>query len=255
MQKTALLLTVWFTFLIFQVNAWGPTGHRVTGYIASKYLSKKASKAINQILRDQSIAIASTWMDEIRADSNYNYTADWHWVTIPPGKTYAQTIKNPNGDIIESINRLTANLKAGKLNDKEKEEQLKMLIHLVGDIHQPLHVGSRDDRGGNEVRVFWFDEASNLHRVWDHHMIEETDLSYSELAASLDTPTSGQISLWQQDDVLTWANESTALHPQVYDIGSGRLGYSYSYKYYKLVRLRLLQAGVRLAGVLNSIYG
>jgi hypothetical protein len=235
--------------------AWGPTGHRAVGLVAEKYLNKKASKVLRRVLNGQSIAMAGTWMDEIRADSTYDYTADWHWVTVPPGKTYDQSEKNPNGDIIQTIERLTAALKSRQLTGLQETEALKMLIHLVGDIHQPLHVGTGDDRGGNDIQVKWFRDDSNLHRVWDSDMIDHTRLSYSELAQSLETPDETRIKSWQAATVRDWANESMSYRNAVYNYGDGRLGYTYTYHNFEIVRSRLLQAGIRLASVLNEIYG
>src|SRR6478736_2979822 len=131
--------------LILGVSAtafgWGQTGHRATGYVAEKYLSKKAKKELDRILKGQSLAMVSTWMDDIRSDSTYDYASDWHWVTVQDGQTYGESVKNPKGDVIETIERIIAELKSKKLNAKQEEEHVKMLIHLVGDIHQPLHVG------------------------------------------------------------------------------------------------------------------
>lgn len=234
---------------------WGPTGHRATGWIAERHLNKKARKELERILSGQSLAMASTWMDEIRSDSTYDYTSDWHWVTIPEGKTYQQSEKNPNGDIIQTIERIVAALKSKKLNAKEEVEQLKMLIHLIGDIHQPLHVGFGNDRGGNDIKVTWFRTDSNLHRVWDSDMIDDTRLSYTELAESLDKPDEAKIFLWQKSTVDDWVTESMSYRDRVYDYGNGKLGYKYAYNNFHIVRLRLLQAGIRLAGVLNEIYG
>lgn len=236
-------------------HAWGQTGHRATGWIAEKYLSKKAKREIDRILSGQSLAIASTWMDEIRSDSTYNFTADWHWVTIQDGQTYEQSVKNPNGDVIQTIERIITELKSKKFTGKEEAERIKMLIHLVGDIHQPLHVGGGNDRGGNDVKIMWFRVDSNLHRVWDSDMIDDTKLSYTELAQSLDKPTPAQLAGWQNTSVRDWAYESMAYRKQVYDYGAGKLGYQYGYKHFNIVRARLLQAGVRLAGILNEIYG
>ncbi len=250
-----LILSVIVSTVALTAFGWGPTGHRAMGYIAEKHLNKKAKKAIERILGGQSIAMVSTWMDEIRSDSTYDYTADWHWVTIPDGMTYEQAEKNPNGDVIESIQRIIAELKSKKLTSKQEAERLKWLIHLVGDIHQPLHVGKGNDRGGNDVRVNWFRSDSNLHRVWDSDMIDDTRLSYTELAESLDKPALSQIQAWQKAGVKDWAYESMRYRDQVYDIGNGRLGYQYSYKYFNIVKLRLLQSGIRLAGILNEIYG
>ena len=130
-----------------------------------------------------------------------------------------------------------------------------MLVHLVGDIHQPLHVGKPGDRGGNDIKVKWFRNESNLHRVWDSEMIDDTRLSYTELAGSLGKPDKITVSQWQAASVREWALEDIALRQQVYAVGNGNLGYEYSYKHFALAKHRMLQAGIRLAGVLNSIYG
>jgi hypothetical protein len=78
--------------------SWGNTGHRVTGYIANKHLTKKAKAAIQKILGQQSLAMATNWMDEIKSDSTYDYARDWHWVTVNDGETYEQSEKNVNGE-------------------------------------------------------------------------------------------------------------------------------------------------------------
>lgn len=248
----SLLLCFVFSFSAF---GWGATGHRATGWIANKYLNKKARKAIERILNGQSLAMASTWMDEVRSDSTFDYMTDWHWVTIPYDQSYEQSTKNPNGDIIQTLERIISELKSKKLSAQEQVQHLKILIHLVGDIHQPLHVGGKNDKGGNDVKVMWFRTDSNLHRVWDSDMIDGTQLSYTELAESLDKPTEAEFKTWQKATVREWANESQAYQKQVYDYGNGKLGYRYSYLYLPIVRQRLLQAGVRLAGILNEIYG
>jgi hypothetical protein len=241
--------------IVFNSFGWGPTGHRATGLIAEQHLSSKAKKKIQQLLGQESLAMAATWMDEIRSDSGYNYTADWHWVTIENGQTYDQSKKNPNGDVIMTIERIVSELKTHKLDRKKEIEYIKMLIHLVGDIHQPLHVGCCDDQGGNKVKVKWFRNDSNLHRVWDSDMIDDTKLSYTELALSLGKPDKTTIAAWQKSSVRDWATEAMSYRKQVYDIGDGNLGYKYSYKYLDTAKARMLRAGVRLAGLLNQIYG
>ncbi|MDZ4714509.1 MAG: S1/P1 nuclease [Cytophagales bacterium] len=234
---------------------WGATGHRATGLIADRHLNARARKKIAMILNQESIAMASTWMDEIRSDSTYNYAIDWHWTTIPDGQRYEDVESNPDGKIIMMIEKITADLKSKKLNTKQEQEYLKMLIHLVGDLHQPLHVGKPGDRGGNDVKVKWFSSNSNLHRVWDSEMIDDSKLSYTELAQSLGNVNEATIRKWQASSVRDWAMESTTYRKQVYDIGNGNLSYAYGYKYYPIARVRMLQAGVRLAGLLNQIYG
>ena len=245
---------------VINSSAWGPTGHRAAGWIAEKYLNKKARKQLQQILNGESLAMLSTWMDDVRSDSAYRHMTDWHWVTIPTGMTYEQSPKNPNGDIIQTLERIIQELKAKdskdhKLSPQQQAIYVKMLIHLIGDIHQPLHVGGKDDKGGNDVKLQWMKDDTNLHSVWDSEMIDETRLSYTELAQSLDKPDATQIAKWQKNSVRDWAAESQSFEKQVYDFTGTRLGYRYSYKNFPTVRQRILQAGVRLAGVLNEIYG
>jgi len=244
--------------LFISVNSfgWGSTGHRAVGLVAEKHLSAKAKKNIQKILGQNSLSEVSNWMDEIRSDSTYDRIAtDWHWVTIETGKTYQESPKNSKGDVIATIDRIISELKKHTLDKKTEEEYLKMLVHLVGDIHQPLHVGCCDDQGGNKVKVKWFGRETNLHTVWDSYMIDDTKLSYTELTNYLDEPDAATLAQWQKAPVLTWADEDKAVRKQVYAIGDGSLSYKYSYVNLPLVKQRLLQAGIRLAAVLNEIYG
>jgi hypothetical protein len=165
------------------------------------------------------------------------------------------SIKNPNGDVIMTIERIVKELKTHALTSKQESEHIKMLVHLVGDIHQPLHVGCCDDQGGNKVKVKWFRNESNLHRVWDSDMIDDTRLSYTELAQSLNEPDAIEIAKYQKASVRDWANESMSVRKAVYAIGDGNLSFKYPYKNFSLVRERILKAGIRLAGILNEIYG
>ena len=254
-MKSCLTAVVFVLTLSMNALAWGPTGHRVTGWIAEKYLSRKARTALEQLLKGQSLAMASTWMDEVRSDSTYNHMVDWHWVTIPQGENYVSAYKNPNGDIIGTLERIIGELKNKDLDETAQLEHVKILIHLVGDIHQPLHVSALDDGGGNNLQVTWFGGHSTLHRIWDSDIIDHIRLSYTEMAQSLDKPSAAEIRAWQASSVQEWARESQSYHQQVYEYDSGRLGYRYAYLNYPIIRHRLLQAGVRLAGILNKIYG
>jgi hypothetical protein len=253
MKRSSIIAVLCLTASVCSFG-WGPTGHRATGLVAEKHLTKKAKKALALILQGQSLAMASTWMDDIRSDSTFDYMADWHWVTIQNGETYDKSVKNPNGDIIQTLERVIQELKSGKLNASEEAQRIKILIHLVGDLHQPLHVGGGSDRGGNDVRVTWFRTESNLHRVWDSDMIDDTRLSFTELAESLQIPDAAAVQKMQATNIRDWANESMGYRSQVYAYGDGRLGYEYSYKNFPLVRTRILESGVRLAGLLNEIY-
>ncbi|MEX0646439.1 MAG: S1/P1 nuclease [Balneolaceae bacterium] len=235
---------------------WGQIGHYVTGQIAENHLTDQAWKRVNELLEDRSIAYATVWMDDIRSDSHYDYTSTWHWVTIPDGMTYDETEKNPDGDVIDALETLIAELKEGGLSREEESEKLKMVIHMIGDIHQPMHVGDGSDSGGNEVRLQWMGENSNLHRVWDSDIINSLEFSYTELTNELDVATPQEIEVWQQASVRDWAYESMAYRDRMYDLSDNmRIGYEYRYFNKDIVYERLLMAGIRMAGVLNDIYG
>jgi S1/P1 Nuclease len=252
MKKAILYLL--FCLTTIQGFSWGPTGHRVTGWIAEQYLTPRAKAKLKLLLGQESLAIAATWMDEIRSDSTYNYTTDWHFVTIPTGMKYEASTKNPHGDVIMTIERLIQEIKSHTLTPQQETEHIKMLIHLIGDIHQPLHVGFGDDQGGNKVKLKWFRNDSNLHRVWDSDMIDDTKLSYTELAQSLVRPDKTAVKNLQTTTVRDWAYESMSYRDQVYAIGDGNLSYKFGYRNLPLVRQRLVEAGIRIAGVLNALY-
>ena len=249
----AVLFLLLFSPLV--AFAWGPTGHRTIGEIAQNHLSKKAQKAIVRILGSESLAIASTWMDEVRSDSLYDHTHDWHWVTIPDSLTYATSFKNPKGDVVEAISRMTDLLRSDTVPIERKRVYLRFLIHLIGDIHQPLHAGRGDDKGGNTFQVQWFKKGTNLHRVWDSEMIDQAGLGYTELAQSLDHASIAQQKAWQQSTAAEWAQEAVGYRAQVYAVQKGDdLGYKYQYANWPLVQQQLTKAGIRLAGLLNDIF-
>lgn len=240
-----------------QAFSWGYTGHRTVGDIAEHLLTRKAKKNLKKLLDNESLAFASIYMDEVRSDPAYDHMYTWHYVAIPDGMTYGEIEKEPRGDIIETTERLIAQLKAGTLEGKDKIEAVKFLCHLIGDIHQPLHVNRPGDRGGNDISVEWhYKTPYNLHKVWDEGMIDQSELSYTELSHHLLRMLDKEDKeSWELSGVREWAYESMEFRDSLYNIGDGKLGYRYSYVHFPIVERRLLQAGVRLAAVLNDIFG
>jgi len=249
------IIVILLMFLAIQASSWGLTGHRVVGQIAEDYLSKKARKAVKKILGTETLADVANWMDFIKSESSYNYMGSWHYVTIADGETYETSDKAKGGDIIWAINKFIGELKSDTTSLSQQQFALKSLVHLVGDIHQPLHVGNGTDRGGNSFKVKYFRRDSNLHRVWDSEIIDGQNLSYSEWVKRINHAEKTQIEEWQDGTINDWALESMAMRESVYAIGEKKnLSYRYNYDHIDQVELRLLQAGVRLAGVLNSIF-
>ena len=242
-------------FISFNAISWGLTGHRVVGEIAQKHLTGKSKKEIKRVLGHQSLAHSANWMDFVKSDSTYDHMKPWHYCTIPDGKTYAKAGTPEEKDIIWAINDFTDQLKSDTLTLEEERFALRVLIHLVGDIHQPLHVGNGKDRGGNDVKIKFFWQNSNLHRVWDSGMIDGEKLSYTEWAKFLDHSEKGEIERLQNSTPLDWANESKAMRSSVYDTKeASNLTYNYVFEHKAEVHKRLKEAGIRLAGLLNEIY-
>jgi hypothetical protein len=235
--------------------AWGPTGHRAVGRIAERHLSPEAAREVAALLAPERLAYVTTWADEIRSDPAWAKAETWHWVTIPMGTTYAEAKRNPTGDVLEAIARFERVLADRSAPRTERQQAIKWLAHFVGDFHQPLHVGTRDDRGGNEVLVLWFGQPSNLHSVWDHDMIDRTELSFSELAEKVDVATPEQVRAWQASSPLEWADESRRMGEKAYELGDRRLSWKYLFDHWPEVELRISQAGVRLAALLTRALG
>ena len=255
-MKKLLLVFVLFN-ISFYTFAWGQNGHRIVGLIAESHLRNSALKNIKKVLGHYTLAEVSNFMDVIKSDTIYSHMSPWHYATIPEGQTYADVGTPVEGDIIKTIERLISELKSKRFSDGDEAFALKCLIHLIGDIHQPLHIGNGLDRGGNDIKVKYFGEKTNLHRVWDTQIIEKQHYSYTEYVEWINHPSNRQKKDWSSMDVLDWANESKKYREQCYHKipESKELGYGYNYANLALLNQRLLQGGIRLSNVLNEIYG
>lgn len=235
--------------------SWGKTGHRIVGEIAQRNLSQEASKGVKELLGNDDLSRVATWPDEIRSDKKFDYTSPWHYVSIPNAKTYFDQKRNKDGDVIEALFRFEEILRDPKAAKDDKVMALKFIVHTMGDLHQPLHVGIAEDRGGNTVRLKWFKTEMNLHAIWDEAIVDFEQLSYSEYANYLNHFTKIEMTDFSKGTILDWAKESQDLRSLVYDTGgSENAGYEYHFKVKPTMELRLRQAGLRLSKMLNSIF-
>ncbi len=235
---------------------WSKTGHRVIGEVAQQHLSGKAKRAIDKLLKGQGLAMVSNYADEIKADRSFSKFSAWHYVNFPADKKYTDQEPSQYGDVVMGIQKCIAIIKDEKSSEADKVFYLKMLVHLVGDLHQPMHVGRLEDKGGNDIQIQWFGEGTNLHRLWDRDLIVAYGMSYSELAANLPELTKKQKKAIQEGDVYSWVEESQELANEVYDsveVGE-KVAYKYSYKYTETVHRQLQKGGLRLAKVLNDLF-
>lgn len=255
MNKPLILLCS--IFISQSVFGWGQVGHRVTGQIAEQYLSIKAKQQIRSLYPNESLAEISTYADEQRSnpDEFWQKTAGpWHYVTIPKGKTYKEVGAPEEGDAYSALQQFSKTLKNPQASKEEKRLALHFIVHIVGDLHQPLHAGNGTDRGGNDFKLEYFWEDSNLHRVWDSGLIEGEELSYSEWTKWLSRKISPQMAAqWNQPDPNVWIAESIAIRDTIYP-EKKQISYDYKYQNLPIVKQRLQQAGVRIAAYLNRVY-
>ena len=245
----------------FQVKAWGVLGHRIVGEIAESYLTAKANAEIKKILGTESIAMSSNWADFIYSDSSYDHLKKWHYINLDSGLTTGH-LHNYLGqdtatDIYTKLNFLIKELKKTNLSADKKKMYLKLLIHFVGDAHQPMHTARKDDYGGNRVKVTWFNTPTNLHAVWDESLVNFQQLSYTEYATAINHTTLKQRQLWQAQPISEWITESYQASQKIYaeiTEPSPKFSYDYNFRHIKTVNERLLKGGVRLAGILNNIF-
>ena len=218
---------------------WGKTGHRVIGQIAQDNLTEKALKAITELLDGETLATVSTWPDEMRSNPDFRPYDKWHYVNLPEDKKYHEVEHTQDNAVIiieKAIEVLTSNS-----SREDKAFYLKYLVHLVGDIHQPLHTGRAEQTN------------TNLHLLWDTNMIDDFKMSYTELSDYLQSYKEVD---FNQGNAVCWANESHTLVNKIYsEVEEGQyLSYDYLYSNFYIVKQRLFQAGIRLANLLNSIY-
>lgn len=258
-RKIALLGL--FVYLPFSSMCWGLLGHRIVGQIADAYLTRHTKKEIFKILGTESIAMASNWADFIKSDPSLSYLSPWHYCDIKGGLN-ADEFKNvldtdSSTDAYTKINFLVSELKNKALEQEKKVMYLRLLIHIVGDIHQPLHVGRPEDQGGNKIKVMWFGTSYNLHAIWDNQLINFQQLSYTEYAEAINHTTKEQREEWQQQPLSIWFWESYQLAEKLYagiKQPDQKLDYKYDYDYLAPMNEQLLKGGVHLAGLLNEIF-
>ena len=285
---TALALTL---FLAPRpAEAWGPNGHRIVAQIAEDSLSPSALAAVREIAGTKGLALLATWADFIRSEPKWDCVKPWHYLTVEDAESLekglareAQTSELCRGlfdegdlpeNVVEAIDYLAAILSgeqdtvdsfAALLEGSGVEPYegsmrltaLALVVHFVGDIHQPLHVGRGGDLGGNRIRVEWFGRPTSLHSLWDSGLLENEHLSFTEFVTFLEQEHGGE-DVEFGSGAATWARESFSHRSQVYDIGDGdpaQLSYDYATAQNALLKQRLYRSGKRLGKLLNLIHG
>lgn len=253
--RPALLLLLLFPHLVF---AWGAEGHRTVGLIAERHLSRKAARQVKELLGTETLASVSTWADEVRSTPEYKSTAPWHFVNLPLGlefPAFNQQLKaktEPNA--YQALNDNLRILADKKLPRDQRIVALKFVVHIVGDIHQPMHISRAEDKGGNDIQLQFQGKGTNLHRLWDSGLIQVQNLTYQQMAANYDHPEKSTAKIWRRDPMEMWLFQSYQLSTKLY--AEAPTGTTLEEPYYTShiedVRQCLSRAGIRLAEVLNK---
>ncbi len=258
MKTLKILFIAIFIFSIHQLSAWGNKGHYIVAKIAEQNLTLNAKTKIDQLLKGKKMVYYAEWMDNLRNDSIYDFTKTWHYANVDSGQTYASMPKIPTGDVITAADLALEKITSQTENDSIKELYLKLLIHIIGDLHCPMHAGRLSDRGGNQYPIIWFNRTINLHGLWDTQIIESArSWSYTEWATNLMAgQTHATIAVMQKGTPKEWFIETAATTDFIYKNTpqNVKLGYKYLYDYSYILEQQLTLGGYRLAYLLNTIF-
>jgi hypothetical protein len=266
--------------------AWGANGHRIVAQICYDNLNPAAKARIDEALGNNYLAQVANWPDYIKAEKGWDFAKPWHYMTVQPDET-AEDVARRNqdedkiNDVREGIELMVAILK-GEVPARQKMTELMekngvqplagsldatalaFLIHFIGDVHQPMHVGKNRDSGGNKIAVLFFGERKNLHSVWDTSIIEHERLSYTEFAKFTTIHTRARREAWIEDTLEEWIAESIVLRERIYntlydytdrETGLPDFSWKYQHDFLPVVEDRLAAAGYRAATLLNGILG
>jgi hypothetical protein len=253
MKKIVLLtLLVAFGGSFNKAVAWGKRGHGLVAQVAFTLLDSTTKSRVMKYINDMSIEQAANWMDEIKGDRRNDYMKPWHYVNIDEGKTYEPSSE---GDVVKELKRVIDELQhKDKLSRDEIRTNILVAFHLIGDMHQPLHVGYGNDMGGNKVRVNYRGNATNLHRVWDTEIIESENISFSGCMKILKSFSKEDIAMLGSINVENWIRQPRSKLPSVYAFTGDTIDDAYVAKNKKIIEEGLVLGGIRLAAVLKSAF-
>lgn len=258
-SKSAVLLGVFASIYSY---AWGLTGHRVIAEIAENHLCGKSKRQIKKLLGEEKLAYWANWPDFIKADTTgaWKEASTWHYVNISPNSNFNDfltDLKAQNApNLYTQIQVLSAKLKDKNASKEDRKNALVFLIHLMGDLAQPLHVGRAEDLGGNKITLTYFGDKTNLHSVWDGKLVDSQKYSYTEYASLLDIKPKNEVKEIQNGTLEDWLFDSHKIASKIYTATpiDSKSGYDYQYKFNATMERQLLYGGLRLAKLLNDIF-
>lgn len=264
MKKIIFAALLICTAIPSQLSAWGGRGHETVTYIAEQNLNKRAARAIAEVLDGRSIVYYASWMDAIRGrGTGDDSVSTWHYANVDQGYTYETMPREPKGDVVAGTVFVIDALKKGGLSREQEAYYLKLLVHMIGDLHCPMHAGRRSDSGGNRVQVRWGNGeravGTNLHSVWDSRFLEAyKSWTYTEWGHQLNRLNKQQVRQIVAGTPVDWFGETVAASAKLYEYAEKDPNFrprAYSEAFGEMLESHLQRGGYRLAAVLNEIYG
>lgn len=256
MKKRNSLFLLLFLFSVHTFG-FGPMGHQIVADIAYKNVNCKTKKKIDQLLGKRGIIYTSSWADEIKSDNEYAYSYNWHFQNLKDSLQFEDIkylMKNPKAEgkhLFFALDSISKTLKKGQ----ENKEALKFIVHFVGDLHQPLHLGRFSDLGGNKIEIKWFGNRIRLHQLWDSQIVDERKFSYTEYSQYLQDKYKKERKFFKKQSLENSIWETYELQQKIYSYDYTNLNaYLYIYQFKDDKDRQLYKAGIQLAKLLDKIF-
>ena len=272
-MKKIIAILVLIGFISTQLAAWGPKGHAIVADIAASRLTPITKQNLQRLLGSDSLASIASWADSVRKERDESI--DWHFVDIPrdapgfsqerdcfrPQDKHKDALTDHHNCVVDRIEMVKKMLGDEKASRADRLEALKWLVHLVGDLHQPLHAID-EAHGGNDIKLEAFGSAKcgdydcNLHWAWDSLLLEHTGYSEEEYVGRLNTLIAQkQMENQPAGTPVDWANESHLQARRIMNTKPASIDEAYYQANIELVNQKLALGGLRLAVLLNDALG
>lgn len=250
-------ISIFMSVAAVSAFGWGQKGHDVTAFIAENHLTPTTRAAVDSLLEGRSMVYWANWLDNASHTPEYAYTKTWHYKNVDEGERYEEAQANPSGDAVTAIKAQIETLtgKDAPLNDSQLA--LKILVHVMGDLHQPMHLGHATDLGGNRIKLKFFDRDTNLHAIWDSSLPESAHKwSYTEWQQQIDRATPAQEAEITAGTVDDWARQTLGIASAVYVYfrPGQKVMYNDIARWGGTIEQQFLRGGLRLAHILNTLY-
>lgn len=256
LRKQLIILTLLSVSLF--ASAYDAVGHRIIADIAYQNLTKKAKKQCDKVLGVHGMIYLATWADEIKSDKKYDYSYQWHYQNLKDSMSvedlkYLMDHPTVDGEhLFYGLNQMEDRLRKNP-NDAEA---LKFLVHFVGDLHQPMHLGRAEDLGGNRVKETWFGRNTNLHAIWDGSLTESKNMSYTEYSHYLQDKFAPQKHTIKTYTLFQSVQRAYEVRSDIYayELVKPNSNYDYIYHFSADLDEMLYRGGIQLANILNDLF-